>query len=213
MTLENIVQADERQASSLSSRPDEIRRRVVDMAADRSVGDEMQLGSANDFMYSADPNDRAALDLYLALLQDRLPILVRAMSELQAGAGRGTVEGNLVPVAQATVNFYSEILSVKLSVLNKPAQLVRLRKLMQKRGMGPDIAVERVGSYLRAERKLNRIGDDVDAAAVARLLVGACVNYVFTELIIGEGGQPPREEFVVDVVRALRLNPAAESSS
>jgi hypothetical protein len=206
--MEEIVHGDERRVSSSSSRADEIRREVVGMAADRAPGSHVgtaRLDSPHEFAVSPDLGDRAAMDLYLALLQDRLPIYVRSMVELFGQLGQGDVEENLIPVAIATINFYHEVLGAKVSVFAKPAQLVRLRQLLHERGLGPTVAPDRISAYLRKEQELGRVTPEVDTLAIARLLIGACLNYAFTGMLMGEDELPTREKYAADIVAALRL--------
>lgn len=207
---------DEQRVSSPGTSPGDVRRHVVEMAADglhgtRDVGaGEAWPDSGQDVRFPADTGDRAAMDLYLALLQDCLPVYVSTMADLGTRAGHGSVQDNLVPVARATIDFYREILSVKISAFTRPTQLVRLRQLMRARGLGPDVAHDVVTSYLRQEQHQGRVAADADALAAARLLLGACLNYAFTAMLMGEDDLPEREEYAAGIVRGLRLSPERE---
>ncbi len=156
--------------------------------------------------FPPEPAERAATDLYLALLQDRLPVYVRTLADLVTGTGHGSVEDNLLPAARATIDFYCEILSAKVSVFARPAQLVRLREVMRTRRLGPDVAEDRVARYLEEEQELGRVAPDIGALAAARLLLGACVSYAFSTMLMGEDDMPPRDEYAADVIRGLRLS-------
>jgi AefR-like transcriptional repressor, C-terminal domain len=199
--------------SSPGTRAGDIRRQVVEAAADMLRGNKDTSAGASyvepayDARFSAEPADRAAVDLYLALLQDRLPVYVRTMADLVTHTGYGSVEDNLLPVARASIDFYCEILSVKVSVFSRPAQLVRLREVMRARRLGPSAAEDRVARYLQEEQERGRVAPDIGALAAARLLLGACVSYAFTTMLMGEGDMPPRDEYVADMVRGLRLSP------
>jgi hypothetical protein len=192
-------------ADSPSPRPspaadstDTVRRHVVDVAAEL-----MRSTAANDF--TSDVSDQTAMNLYLAMLTDRLPILARALVDLTAKVGEATVEENLIPVAHTTVEFYSGILVPKLSVINKPDQLIQLRSALKARNFGPQRVYGRIAAYLEEERDLGRTSSDLDCDASAQLLLGACVNYGFTQLLLGD--VQPLDEFVELAVRGLRLNP------
>jgi hypothetical protein len=145
------------------------------------------------------------MDLYLALLQDRLPIYVRTIVDLGPRAGLGSIQDNLFAVTRATIDFYCEILSAKAAVCARPAQLVRLRQQLRARDLGPAIAYQKVAAYLRKEQELGRLPADVTPVACAHLLLGACVSYAFTDLLMGGDDQPPRDEYARDIVRGLRL--------
>lgn len=149
----------------------------------------------------------AELDLYLALLQDRLPVYVGANTDLLANVGRATVESNLIWAARATIDFYGGVLAAKVSVLARQAQLVRLREVMRPRELGPHRAADAIAEYLREEQKGGRVAADVEPLAAAQLLIGACVNYEFTRMLQGADEVPSREDYVTDMVRGLRLNP------
>src|SRR4051812_28618650 len=96
---------------------DAVRRQVVDVAAELMRGAAPAPASAAG---AADFSGQSAMTLYLALLTDRLPVLAHAVTTLRSRVGEGSVEENLIPVAQATVQFYSEILAAKVSVFTKP---------------------------------------------------------------------------------------------
>jgi hypothetical protein len=197
---------------SPSARARDIRRHVVEAAADMLRGTEDAGSSyaepAHDVRFSADAADRAAMDLYLALLQDRLPVFVRTMADLVTCTGRGSVEDNLFPVGRATIDFYCEILGAKVAVFTRPAQLVRLREVMRARHLGPATAEDKVACYLRDEQARGRVAADVDALASARLLLGACVSYAFTTMLMGPDDMPPREVYTAGIIRGLRLSPS-----
>ncbi len=194
--------------SSAGKTTDSVRHQVVDIAAElmRGTGHSGAPGltAPTGQGYAADSSDQSAMNLYLALLMDRLPVFVRTMIDLESRVGEGTVEQNLEPVAHATIQFYCEILSAKVSVFTKPDQLLQLRRVLKSREMGPHLTPLRVAEYLDAERGLGRISAGVDCLASARLLVGACVNYAFTKMLLDDVA--PREEFVRQVVHGLRLS-------
>jgi hypothetical protein len=144
------------------------------------------------------------MNLYLALLMDRLPVYARAMIHLRSQAGEGSVEQNLVPIGLATIQFYCEILAAKVSVFTKPDQLLKLREGLRSRDMGPQSAPRHVAAYLEEERRLGRIAADVDCDAAAQLLIGTCLNYAFTKMVVDD--VPARGPFVERAVRGLRLS-------
>ncbi len=108
-----------------------MRRQVVEMAADTlrpSAGRSPERTRPGD-------HGHADTDLYLALLQDQLPVYVRAMMDLRAGIGQGSVRDSLLPVARATFDFYCQVLGAKVKIIADPDQLVRLRERMRGRGL------------------------------------------------------------------------------
>lgn len=196
-------------SDSSSSRPvpsggiDSVRRQVVDLASEVMRG--TSCSSSGGAGITADTSDHSAMNLYLALLMDRLPVYARTMHALHSRVGEGSVEENLIPVARATIQFYSEILSAKVSVFTKPDQLVQLRRVLKAQGTGPHLAHKRITDYLEEERRLGRVGTDVDCDACSHLLVGACMNYAFSAMLLDD--VTPRDAFAEQAVRGLRLTP------
>jgi hypothetical protein len=75
--------------SSISaSHSEAVRRRVVDAAADilrgTSNADVSDGGTAGGQRFAAAPSDQSAMTLYLASLQDRLPVYARSLKGLDA---------------------------------------------------------------------------------------------------------------------------------
>jgi hypothetical protein len=175
---------------------DSVRRQVVDVAA------ELMRGAGGP---GSGAGQGDAMNVYLALLTDRLPVYARTMMNLESQVGRATVEQNLTPAAQATIQFYGQILAAKVSVFTRPDQLLQLRRVLKARGLGPHNAYVAVSYYLDRERALGRIASDVDCTASAQLLIGACVNYAFTRMLLDD--VTPPERFVEQAVRGLRLAP------
>lgn len=161
--------------------------------------------AADDARHDRAPVGHATADMYLAMLQDRLPVYVHSLSAATARVGHGSVDENLSLIACATIDFYAAILPVKVSVLAVPAQLISLRHAMKARGLGPDRAEDGVAGYLLDEQQLGQVAADVDPRASARLLLGACLSYSFSAMLLGNDNAPPRDEYVRCVVRGLRL--------
>jgi hypothetical protein len=192
--MELSVRSDEQAAARVRPSPDQVRRQVVDMAADAQRG------------FPAGPPAHAATDLYLALLQDRLPVYVQTMMDLRARAGQGCVRDNLLPVATGTLDFYAGLLGAKVSAMADPEQLVRIRQAMKARGLGPAAARRAVAGYLRDEQRRGRMDAGISADAVASLLLGGCLSYAFSGLLMGEDDLPPRDDYAAGLVQGLRLS-------
>jgi hypothetical protein len=150
---------------------------------------------------------QADLDLYLALLQDRLPVYVSTLSELLQRVGEGSVHRTLAGATLATMDFYDEVLIPKVSVVAKPALLTMLRHVMRSRDLSPRRAEESLAEYLGQEQKLGRVAGDVEPMISARILVSSSLYYAFSTVLEG-GALPSREEYADDIVRGLRLAPA-----
>jgi hypothetical protein len=201
----DIVQSDERRASGPKT-VDRVRRQVLEVAADTLRGaSDGEPGTA--WLPGDSGCHHAATDTYLALLQDQLPVYVRAMMDLRARAGQGTVREGLLPVARATFDFYCGVLEAKVKVLADPDQLVRLREHMRSRGLGPDAAHDLLTAHLLEEQERGRLAPDASPSGIASLLLGACLHYAFISLMMGGADLPPRDAFTADLVQNLRLDP------
>ena len=97
------------------------------------------------------------------------------------------------------------MLGAKVSAIGDPEQLVRLRELMKRRGLGPVVAHRVLAEYLRDEQRAGRLPADVAADSAASLLIGGCLSYAFNRLLMGEDDLPPREAYVTGLVQGLRL--------
>lgn len=167
-----------------------VRHRVVQIASEVSSSGRI--------------DESTEIRLYLALLQDGLPVYARAMATLTGQVGHGDVHENLDAAVQATIDFYRRILATKVAIFTQPAQLARLRRLMYERGLSPRTATEEFAAYLAGEQRLGRVAAEVDPLATSRLLQGAAVNYVFTTLLLGQDGSD-RADYVHSIVAGARV--------
>lgn len=148
-------------------------------------------------------------DTFLALLQDRLPVWNRVLGDLSHLVGKADVNEVLIPVARAAIEFNVEILGAGTMAFTSPDQLVRFRRAMGVQGLGPQESLEPLVAYLAAERSLGRIADDIDPDAAARLLLGACFQHAYIEVVMGKDAVPSREDTADRVVYGLRLSPTS----
>lgn len=200
--METSVRPDDQRAlAARTSPPDYVRHQVVEMAADTAPGDGGPAASPR-----LGGHGHAATDLYLALLQDQLPVYVRTMMDLRSRVGQGSVRDALLPVARATLDFYAQVLGAKVKVIADPDQLVRLRGHLRSRGFGPDAARDLLAAHLREEQERGRVSPAVSAEAVASLLIGACLHHVFVSVMMGDDDLPSPETFAADLVQGLRLD-------
>jgi hypothetical protein len=201
------VHSDEERSQDSSSaiRASQIRSDVIEAAGDMKL-DSKDL--VRGFQLSRQPDHIGVLDAYLALLQDRLPVYVHALADLSNSVGQGSVEDQLRLVARADIDFHYVVLAAKMAIVSRPDQLVRLREAMRRRHLSPRTAEDRLARYLEQEQQIGRVAAEICTRAVARLLLGASMNYAFSAILMGDDDMPPRDEFVADIVRGLRLSPA-----
>jgi hypothetical protein len=148
----------------------------------------------------------AELDLYLALLHDRLPVYVAALSQHLTPGGQASVAETLVRVVRATMDFHGDVLPAKISVMAEPAGRARFRQAMRPHEIGPHRTEQTIAEYLRRERENGRVATDVDPVAIARILIASSLDYTLTSMLDGSA-LPAREDYAADTVRALRLGP------
>jgi AcrR family transcriptional regulator len=149
------------------------------------------------------------LDLVRAVHERLLPAFIEVVRHLPGRAGTGTVEGNLAELARSALRLYRDVLPLGSSLFADPELLRRFRALLAERGGGPHRAWEPVVAYLRAEQALGRVASGADPAAAALLLLGACQQLIFVELMTGPETLPfqdrpdPAAELVATLLAGL----------
>ncbi|MFE7600285.1 TetR/AcrR family transcriptional regulator [Streptomyces sp. NPDC057494] len=118
-------------------------------------------------------------ELFLTVLNERLPQLGGLLGTLAADPGGRTVEENLVEVARQAALFYEQTFPVVASLYAEPQLKRRHEEAMRAYGMGPHKPIEGLAAYLRAEQRRGRLSADADPVAAASLLLGACVQRSF----------------------------------
>ncbi|WP_369145930.1 TetR/AcrR family transcriptional regulator [Streptomyces sp. R44] len=118
-------------------------------------------------------------ELFLTVLNERLPQLAGLLGTLVADPGGRTVEENLTEVARQAALFYEQTFPVVASLYAEPQLKRRHEEAMRTYGSGPHKPIEGLAAYLRAEQRHGRISPDADPVAAASLLLGACVQRSF----------------------------------
>ncbi|GAA4220416.1 hypothetical protein GCM10023075_06400 [Streptosporangium album] len=147
-----------------------------------------------------------AVDMFFALLQDRLPVWLRILDELMHLVGRGRVSDNLLPVARAGIDYYHEVQSAALPAFTSPSVTVRFREAMRDTELGPMAEIIPLTEYLAAEQRAGRISAEVDPLASARLLLAGCFRHAYDETFVGAGFLPSRDDSAKEIIRELRLD-------
>jgi AcrR family transcriptional regulator len=98
---------------------------------------------------------------------------------LQPMVGRGEVKENLVRVAVEIIAFVRELLP-RMMLLWSSRDQQCLHRRVAGRDSPPQIAIRRLGDYLRQEIHLGRIRS-AHPEVMARMLLGSIWNYVFLE--------------------------------
>jgi hypothetical protein len=154
------------------------------------------------------PDSPAALgaDLFMIVLQDRLPSLVRRLDGLSLRAGGPESVGEiLTDAAEAIISFYAEIQVAGVGAVGSIHEVVRLRQALHAHGIRTRQAIEPLARYLREERRASRIAPDTDPEPAAELLLGGCFHQAFEEIFPGADQIPAQRERAVRLVRGLGL--------
>ncbi|GAA3429151.1 hypothetical protein ACWDTT_08940 [Streptosporangium sandarakinum] len=183
----------------------ETRRRVLELAGlmKREDGEN---AASSPRAGGAAPGQ--AVDMFLALLQDRLPVWLRLLDDLGYLVGRGEVGGNLLPVTRAGIDYYVEVQSAALPVFSSPSVTVRFREALRDSAMGPMAEVVPLTAYLAAEQSAGRVSPGVDPVASARLLLAGCFRHAYYEMLVGAASLPSRDAAAGEIIRELRLDPS-----
>ncbi|WP_455361621.1 TetR/AcrR family transcriptional regulator [Streptomyces sp. SYSU K21746] len=151
-------------------------------------------------------------DLFLHVLQERLPKLGPLLVELTEAPTGHSVEENLVTVVRQAARFYESTFAIGASLFAEPALLRRHAEGVHALGSGPHHPIDALSRYLRVERAAGRIAADADTDAAAALLMGACLQRAFLKAFPGSEPVRPLDEFAPAVARTvlagLRPQPA-----
>jgi AcrR family transcriptional regulator len=148
-------------------------------------------------------------EIFVRVLRERAPRLSDTLVELSRHAGQGEVRSRLTEVARLAVAFYRESFPMAASLFASPELLAAHRRRLAEDGAGPHEVTRHLAAYLAAEQRLGRIAPDVDPAAAATLLVGACFHRAFLERFFAgeapEGALRPadEDEFTAAAVHTL----------
>jgi len=200
----NSDQIDHQRTAEPHRNAQDARRRVLELAA------FMKREEADD---AAHPRSRGtasghAVDMFLALLQDRLPVWLRILDDLMYLVGKGKVSENLLPIARAGIDYYCEVQSAALPAFTSPSVTVHFREAMRDSDIGPMSEIVPLTAYLAAEQRAGRVSPEVVPVASARLLLAGCFSHAYYETLLGTGGLlPSRDEVAEEIVRELRLEP------
>ena len=186
-----------------------LRAKGLARATTKEIAREAGYAEGTLYLHFADK-----LDLVRAVHEKLLPAFVEVVRHLPERAGTGTVQGNLTELAHGALRLYRDLMPLGSSLFADPELLRRFRALLAERGGGPHRAWEPVVAYLEAEQALGRVAPEADPAAATLLLLGACQQLVFVELMSGPetlpfGDRPdPAAELVATLLAGLGPGPS-----
>ncbi|WP_406284956.1 TetR/AcrR family transcriptional regulator [Streptomyces sp. NBC_00209] len=143
-------------------------------------------------------------ELFVVVLQERLPKTDLRELIADPGAGERSVEENLTDIARQATLFYEQSFPIAASLYAEPRLKERHDAAMRELGTGPHLPIRGVATYLRAEQTAGRVRPDADTYAAASLLLGACAQRAFA-YDATEAGEPPQplDDFAASLARTL----------
>lgn len=143
-------------------------------------------------------------ELFVVVLQERLPKVDLRDLIADPGAGERSVEENLTDIARQAALFYEQSFPIAASLYAEPRLKERHDAAMRELGTGPHLPIRGVDTYLRAEQTAGRVRPDADTYAAASLLLGACAQRAFAYDATATGEPPqPLDDFAASLARTL----------
>ena len=158
-----------------------VRARGLAHATTKEIARAAGLSEAALYKYFRDKED-----LFVVLMQERLPQWIGVLTDLLARAGTGNVAGNLETVAYEAVLFYADFVPMAASLFAEPDILEKHRKRLHRDNLGPHHANGAVAEYVRKEQRKGRIPRSVDPEAAAALVLGGAFQRAFLRRAISD---------------------------
>ncbi|MHA6759988.1 TetR/AcrR family transcriptional regulator [Streptacidiphilus sp. PAMC 29251] len=141
-------------------------------------------------------------ELFVAVLQERLPPLGPTLLKLIENPGDRGTEQCLTEIAALATLFYQASAPIAASLFADPALLRRHVSELRRLGAGPHQPLYALARYLRLERQQGRIRRDTDPDAAAALLLGACFQRALLAPFL-DGSPEPLDSFAASLARTL----------
>ncbi|MER5492908.1 TetR/AcrR family transcriptional regulator [Streptomyces sp. NPDC002454] len=187
------------------------RTRILDAAHElmRTVG--IGRATTKEIARTADCSEAALYkyftnkeEVFVTVLEERLPPLGPLMERLVGDPGTGEVEDNLTEIARLAALFYEQSFPIGVSLFAEMRLKRRHDDALRQIGAGPHLLIDGLAEYLRAEQRAGRVHPDADPHSAAALLMGACCQRAFV-YDATESGTPPQslDEFARSAARTL----------
>ncbi|WP_445401794.1 TetR/AcrR family transcriptional regulator [Streptomyces sp. LE64] len=143
-------------------------------------------------------------EVFVTVLEERLPPLGPLMERLAGQPGTGDVEENLAEIARLASLFYEQSFPIGASLFAELRLKRRHDDALRRIGAGPHLLIEGLADYLRAEQRAGRVRADADPHTAAALLMGACCQRAFA-YDATRSGEPPQslDDFARSAARTL----------
>jgi AcrR family transcriptional regulator len=172
-----------------------IRSRGLSVVTTRQISQEV--GCSEGALYVHFKN-RA--ELLRAVLEESLADALKPVKGLQAAVGRRTPQKNLAHVMRSLHTFQQRMIPMAAGLFAERELLIAYRTPFVREGKGPHLAIARIAEYIRAEQKLGRIENHIDAHMAATMLVSSVFFRAFLELFFERAASPGWNEFVKRLV-------------
>ncbi|MBC3987026.1 TetR/AcrR family transcriptional regulator [Streptomyces sp. AC536] len=140
-------------------------------------------------------------DIFVRVLEERLPKLGPLLAELTEHPGERDMTENLTEIARRAAEFYASSVPIIAALYAEPTLLKRHNEGLREINAGPRRPLDGLAGYLRAERAAGRLRPDADCDSAAALLLGACCQRAF--LLSTDENEPPLAEFAADLARTV----------
>ncbi|MER0242277.1 TetR/AcrR family transcriptional regulator [Streptomyces sp. HSW2009] len=140
-------------------------------------------------------------DIFVHVLEERLPRLGPLLAELTEHPQERDVVDNLAEIVRRAAEFYASSVPIVAALYAEPTLLQRHNEGLREIDAGPRRPLEGLAAYLRTERAAGRIRPDADCDSAAALLIGACCQRAF--LLSTDENEPPLEEWAADLARCV----------
>ena len=161
-----------------------------------------EAGFAEGTLYRHFPDKTALL---LAVFRERLEGAYGSLIlALPQRAGEASGAANLEERAAAAVQFFTQTAPLSAAMAADPDLAARHNAELRAHGVGPEVSMNALAEYIRAEQRLGRVRADANPAAAATILLGVCYNYAHGRHLHGEHpAGVPVDRFAHEIVRTL----------
>ncbi|MFF5716242.1 TetR/AcrR family transcriptional regulator [Streptomyces buecherae] len=118
-------------------------------------------------------------DIFVRLLEERLPKLGPLLAELTEHPGERDMTENLTEIARGAAEFHASSVPIIVALYAEPTLLKRYNEGPREVNAGPRRPLDGLAGYLRAERAAGRLRPDADCDSATALLLGACCQRAF----------------------------------
>ena len=169
-----------------------MRKKGLARSTTKEIARAAGCSEANLYKYFASKDQ-----MMVTLFTERLPSLSGLLARLNATPGEGDLRANLELVASTALAFYREAVPMVGAIFADPKLVADLRDANLPTGRGPWIPLIKLTEYLRSEQELGRYDAGADPEAVSALLLGACTQQAFIDVLRGvtdRGAQDDAEQ-------------------